>query len=216
MKRLLLAPLLALGFLSPFAANAGASYESGVNSADSKWMRGSLNSNKNPKIKLTSSTKKHQSFLISLGHSNNERLTKLKYAMKIVGARMKAGISYNDLNTTFLPLIDSLAVTEDDYPDDLIVEKAKISMQIFNILKSYWGQRISSTESDGNFVWSADKSLVPYINSFNKVYLSINPEGEKLTIPKLKKQYGSQTMDIVDAKTKETVIYQYLSNYLSE
>ena len=162
------------------------------------------------------SNKNTHNSLISFGNSNNERIVKLKYAMKIVGARMGVGISYSDLNNTFLPLIDSLAITEDEFPDDPIVTKAQKTMKIFSILKSFWGNRISSTESDGNFVWSADSGLVPSINKFNRVVKTINPSNEELTIPELKKQYGNMTMNIVDAKTIETTIYQYLQSYLSK
>tara|TARA_Y100000589_G_scaffold245030_1_gene232726 strand:+ start:39 stop:608 length:570 start_codon:yes stop_codon:yes gene_type:complete len=167
-------------------------------------------------INKSLSNKNTHNYLISFGNSNNERIMKLKYAMKIVGARMGVGISYNDLNNTFLPLIDSLAITVDEFPDESIVIKAQKAMEIFSILKSFWGNRISSTESDGKFVWSADSVLVPSINKFNRVVKLINPGDEGLTIPELKKQYGLMTMNIVDAETIETTIYQYLQSYLSK
>ena len=159
--------------------------------------------------------KNPHNLLISFGNSNNERLTKLKYAMKIVGARMRVGISYKDLNTTFLPLIDALAITEDDYPDELIVKNAQKAMQLFDVTKAYWGNRISSTERDGAFVWSADQVLVPFIKNFNEIVKTINPSEEGLNIPELKKQYNNMTLDIVSAKSIETTMYQYLQAFLS-
>ena len=53
MLRLILFPLLALGFFPFIDVKAEPFYEVGTNSLGQKWMRGKINSNEDPKIKLT-------------------------------------------------------------------------------------------------------------------------------------------------------------------
>ena len=84
----------------------------------------------------------------ALGTSNDvsesDDLASLRRSMKKVSARLVSGTSLRDSSEVFQPVIDDLALVEDEYPDILSVKAAAKASRLFDILQSAWQGRIDT------------------------------------------------------------------------
>jgi hypothetical protein len=71
-------------------------------------------------------------------------LTELRNSMKKVSARLLSGTSLRDSSLVFQPVIDSLALASDSYPEALSVRAATKASRLFDILQSAWQGRIDT------------------------------------------------------------------------
>ena len=74
----------------------------------------------------------------------SDELKELRDSMKKVSARLFSGTSLRDSSLVFQPVIDSLALAEDNHPEDLAVRTATKASRLFDILQSAWQGRIDT------------------------------------------------------------------------
>ena len=158
------------------------------------------------RISFDKSKNDHNRNLISFKTGNH--LKDLENAIKIVALRLQAGVSLRDMNDTFRPLIDTLALAETDNSLNPVVQKGQKAFQLFLIYKAYKEHRIERTNSTGFEVYGA-KVLASYIDEFNKLYLTIDPNS-KVETPEIRRDYIS----IDPAKNVENVMYDLLIKFL--
>lgn len=74
----------------------------------------------------------------------DDGLKSLRAAMKQVSARLSSGTSLRDSSMIFQPVIDQLALVEDDYSTSLAVKASNKASILFDIIQSAWQGRIDT------------------------------------------------------------------------
>lgn len=116
---------------------------------------------------------------------SDDGLGALRGAMKQVAGRLDSGTSLRDSTLTFQPVIDQLAIVQEDYPDALAVKSASKASDLFDILQMAWQRRIDSLMTHGN--GSVSYSCLPTgigIKAFNGYFGSTVVEGYSVILKK--------------------------------
>ena len=97
----------------------------------------------------------------ALGGTNSKEdsgeLVDLRNSMKKVSARLFSGTSLRDSSLVFQPVVDSLSLAVDIYPEALAVRAAAKASSLFDILQSAWQGRIDSLNLVSNYIGPDDK-----------------------------------------------------------
>ena len=141
--------------------------------------------------------------------SHNDPLLDVENAIRVIGSRLEFGVSLKDLNSTFLPLVDSLAIAKSTNPSNPAVIKGEKIINLFLPFQKYWKHEIENA----NQYYSVTKGdeLVSYIVEFNKLYASINAD-KQVELPQIRsgrwvKQYPAE-------KARKSM-YQNLKDYIN-